>query len=812
MTQNPNPSPLSPDDLFRPCRESELGFSTTKELEPLKEIVGQPRAVEALSLGLAFTRKGYNVYVAGPPGTGKRTFVEEVLRRLARTLPKPPDLVYVFNFQDPGKPNAISLPAGLGRELRKDMEDLIQNVRRALQTAFESETFAQARQQILRENEQRKQVILSDLQKKASALGFQVQMTPFGIILIPIWEGKPLSPQDFARLSPDVRANLEHQRQLLEEDVQRTLQTFRKIDRETQEKVQALERETARNVILPLVEELKEKYREVDEIPDYLHAVQEDMLRNFSMFLQAELPQGPQNPLRRYQVNVLVDNAETEGAPVVFEHHPSFTNLAGRVEREAVMGVLQADFTLIRPGSFHAANGGFLVIEALELFKYPWAYDVLKQVLKTGQIQIQDPGERLGVIPTKGVEPEPMPFNGKVVLMGEAWIYHFLYQMDPDFPELFKVKSLFDTVMPRTEETTQYIARFVAALCEKEDLLPFDASGVAAVVEYASRLAEDKEKLTLRFAEIADLVEEAHFFARQNGNEVVRREHVETALEKRRFRLNLYEEKILEHIARGSILVDTEGERVGAVNGLAVFDVGDYRFARPYRITARAVPSRAEGLLNIEKEAGLSGKIHNKAVLILGGYFKAQYGGRFPLSFSAQIAFEQSYGMLEGDSATVAELLALLSAIGEIPVRQDVAITGSLNQLGEVQPVGGVNEKVEGFFRACKARGLTGTQGVILPAQNVRNLMLDREVREAVAAGKFHLWAVRHLDEVIPIMTGMPAGGRNPDGTFEEGSFHARVLERLEAFYDVIRARREKEEKKPEDQNGKNDNGNGGSS
>ncbi len=790
------PSPLTPEDLFLPCNETELGFATTRDLEPLHEIVGQPRAVEALSLGLAFSRKGYNVYVAGPPGTGKRTFVEEELRRVARSLPTPPDLVYLFNFHEPSKPNAVHLPPGMGRKLRQDMEDLVQKVRRALQTSFESEPFAQARQQILKENEQRKQHILSDLQKKAGALGFQVQMTPFGIVLIPIWEGKPLSPQDFARLSPDVRANLEHQRQLLEEDVQRTLQTFRKIDRETQEKIQELEKETARNAIAPLVEELRERYRDVEEIPEYLDAVQEDMLRNFQMFLQGELPQGPQNPLRRYQVNLLVDHADTEGAPVVFEHHPSFTNLAGRVEREAVMGVLQADFTLIRPGSFHQANGGFLVVEARELFKYPWAYDVLKQVLKTGKIVIQDPGERLGVIPTKGVEPEPVPFTGKVILLGDAWIYHLLYQLDPDFPELFKVKSPFDTIMPRTPETVHFIARFVAGLCEKENLLPFDASGVAAVVEYASRLANDKEKLTLRFSQIADLVEEAHFFAREKGSDVVRREHVETALARRRFRLNLYEEKTLEHIARGTILVDVEGERVGAVNGLAVFDLGDYRFARPYRITARAVPARAEGLLNIEKEAGLSGKIHNKAVLILGGYFKAQYGGRFPLSFSAQIAFEQSYGLLEGDSATVAELLALLSAISGIPMRQDVAITGSLNQLGEVQPVGGVNEKVEGFFRACQAKGLTGTQGVILPAQNVRNLMLDQEVREAVRAGKFHLWAVRHIDEVIPIMTGLPAGVRRPDGTFEEGSFHTRVLERLEAFYDVIRARRKEEGKK----------------
>jgi len=801
-----SPSPLTLEDLFLPCDEKALGFATTRDLEPLREIVGQPRAVAALSLGLAFSGKGYNIYVAGPPGTGKRTLVEEEIRKVARTLPTPPDLVYLFNFREPEKPNAVPLPPGMGRKLRQDMEDLVQKVRRALQTAFESEQFAETRQQILKENEQRKQMVLADLQKKASVLGFQVQMTPFGIVLIPIWEGKPLSPPDFARLSPDVRANLERQRQLLEEDVQHTLQIFRKIDRETQEKIQELEKETARNAIAPLVEELRAQYRDVDEIPEYLNAVQEDMLRNFQIFLQGELPQGPHNPLRRYQVNVLVDHGDTEGAPVVFEHHPSFTNLAGRVEREAVMGVLQADFTLIRPGSFHQANGGFLVIEALELFKYPWAYDVLKQVLKTGKIQIQDPGERLGVIPTRGVEPEPVPFNGKVILLGDAWIYHLLYQLDPDFRELFKVKSPFDSVMPRTSETTHLIARFIAGVCEKENLLPFDASGVAAVVEYASRLAEDKEKLTLQFSELVDLVEEAHFFARKKGSNVVRREHVETALQERRFRLNLYEEKTLEGIVQGTILVDVEGKRVGAVNGLAVFDLGDYRFARPYRITARAVPSRAEGLINIEKEAGLSGKIHNKAVLILGGYFKAQYGGRFPLSFSAQIAFEQSYGMLEGDSATVAELLALLSAISGIPVRQDVAITGSLNQLGEVQPVGGVNEKVEGFFRVCQAKGLTGTQGVILPAQNVRNLMLDREVRDAVREGKFHLWAVRHMDEVIPIMTGLPAGTQTPEGTFEEGTFHAQVLKRLEAFYDVFRAHRGKEEGKKENGNGEEDN------
>ncbi len=786
------PSPLSVDRLYRVCPEEVFSFQTTRDLPPLDTLVGQPRAVEALSLGLAFRRRGFNIYVAGPPGTGKRTFVLQELQRVAAELPTPPDLVYLYNFQDPNRPNAVHLPAGYGRRLREDMRTLVENVRRALQTAFESEAFAQARQEILRENEQRKQAILSDLQSKAGALGFQVQMTPFGIVLIPIWEGKPLSPQDFARLAPDIRANLEHQRKLLEEDVQRVLQTFRKIDRETQEKVRELERQTARNAIQPLFDEMIHRYRDIDEIPRYLEDVREDMLKNFQVFLQqGEPPQGPQNPLRRYEVNVLVDHAQTQGAPVVFEHHPSFTNLAGRVEREAVMGVLQSDFTLVRAGSFHRANGGFLVIEALEPFKYPWAYDVLKQILKTGSIQIQDPGERLGVIPTRGVDPEPVPFNGKVILLGDAWLYHLLYQYDPDFPELFKIKSPFDTTMPWTEENVQMVARFVATLTREEDLLPFDPSGVAALVEYASRVAGDQEKITLRFAVLADLVEEAHFFARKAQASTVSREHVEEALRQRRYRLNLYEEKVLEMIRRGSILVDVEGQRTGTVNGLAVFDLGDFRFARPYRITARATPSRAEGILNIEKEAGLSGKIHNKAVLILGGFFKAQYGGRFPLSFSAQIAFEQSYGMLEGDSATVAELLALLSAIAEIPVRQDIAITGSLNQWGEVQPVGGVNEKIEGFFRTCREKGLTGTQGVIIPVQNVKNLMLDRDVRDAVRAGKFHIWAVRHLDEVIPLMTGLPAGTRQDDGTFEEGSFHARVMERLERFYEVIRARRQ---------------------
>lgn len=787
--------PLSPTDLYRTCPSHIFPFQTTQDLPPLDTLVGQPRAEEALGIGLALNQAGFNIYVAGPPGVGKRTFVIQELQQIAATMPTPPDLVYLFNFQNPLHPLAVELPPGMGRRLRDDMTSLIENVRRAIQAAFESSTFAQTRQEILRENEQRKQSILSDLQSKARALGFQVQMTPFGIVLIPIWEGKPLSPQDFARLNPDIRANLEHQRKLLEEDVQRVVHTFRNIDRETQEKIQNLEHQTARSALQPLFDELLQRYRDVDTVPQYLENVRQDMLQNFRLFLQqGEIPQGPQNPLRRYEVNVLVDHSQTQGAPVVFEHHPSFTNLAGRVEREAVMGVLQSDFTLIRSGSFHKARGGFLIVEAKEIFKYPWAYDVLKQVLKTGTIRIQDPAERLGVIPTRGVEPEPVPFEGKVILLGDPWIYYLLYQYDPDFPELFKIKSHFDTSMAWTEENTQYIARFVATVTQKENLLPFDPSGVAAVVEYASRLTGDQEKLTLQFSLLSDLIEESHFFAWKEGVERVKRDHVEKAIQHRRYRLNLYEEKTLEMVQRNTILVDVEGKRIGAVNGLAVLDLGDFRFARPYRITARVSPSRAEGILNIEKEAGLSGKIHNKAVLILGGFFKAQYGGQFPLSFNAQIAFEQSYGMLEGDSATIAELLALLSAIAEVPVRQDIAITGSLNQWGEVQPVGGVNEKIEGFFRTCNVKGLTGSQGVIIPVQNVKNLMLERDVREAVEAGRFHIWAVRHMDEVIALMMGLPPGERKEDGTFEKETFHARVLERLEHFYEVIRARRQPNE------------------
>ncbi len=782
------PTPLSVDQVFRACRDEELPFQHTGELDPLDHLVGQPRAEEALKLGLSFRRAGYNIFVAGPPGTGKRTFVLEELRALARSLPTPPDLVYLYNFDNPQVPNAVQLPPGTARKLKQDMEQLIRTVRDNLQQAFQSDTYARARQEVTKEAEFRKQQVLEELQRKAQALGFQVQAGPFGLMVIPLWEGRPLNPQEFQQLPPESRQAIEQQRRILEDDLQQTVRRFRQIDQETQEKLSELDRQTAQQVIEPLVRSLQEGYADVDEIPAYLRAVEEDLYHHFRIFLQTEpLPPGPQNPLRRYQVNIMVDNSDLKGAPVIYEVQPSFTNLAGRIEREAVMGVLQTDFTLIRPGAFHRANGGYLVLDAMELFRYPWAYDVLKQVLKTGEIKIQDPGERLGMIPTRGPEPEPVPFSGKVVLLGDHWIYHLLYMHDPDFPEIVKVKSPFDVVMDRTPEHILALARFVARLTQEGDLLPFHRSAIARLVEYASRLSEDQDKLTLRFSEIADLVEEAHFFAREEGAEQVEARHVDTALEKRMFRLNLMEEKILERIARGDLVLHLDGEEVGSVNGLAVYDLGDYAFARPHRITARATLGRAEGILNIEKEAGLSGKIHNKAVLILSGYFKTQYGGQFPLSLSAQLAFEQSYGMLEGDSASIAELMALLSAVGQIPLRQDLAVTGSINQLGEVQPVGGVNEKVEGFYRACKARGLTGRQGVILPAQNVRNLMLTREVREAVAEGRFHLYAVAHIDQVIPLLSGLEPGTRNDDGSFDPDTFHGRVYARLRTFYERLR-------------------------
>ncbi len=795
-TQNLARFRVPAEQLYRRCTPEEVGPETTREIAPLEEFIGQERAHRAISFGLRIQGYGYNIYASGRPGTGKQAMIADYLERVSKELPTPSDWCYVYNFEDPSQPRALELPAGYGKRLKRDMAELVEAVSKRISTVFESDEFTQQRDRLVQQFEQEKQRRIAQIQKEGQELGFAVQFTPTGIVLTPLAPGnRPLTPQEFEALPEETKRGILERRSQLEERIKELTRELRQLEKKTQEAIKDLERRAVSFAIEPLFQEIKETYGSFPQVVNYLEAVHQDMLKNIDAFRQKPpqmpiplpipLPMPKPSPLKRYEVNVLVDNSGLEGAPVVMEPVPNYVNLVGRIEKEVQFGALTTDFTMIYPGALHRANGGFLVLEADELLRQPYAYQALKKALKTQQIRIEDLGETLGLVTTKVLKPEPIPLNVKVILTGSPLYYYLLYTYDEDFQELFKVRADFDVVMDRTPENIRQYRAFIARVVQKENLLPFTADAIARVIEHSSRMVNDQRKLSTRFADIVDLLKECDYWARRQGADQVTRQHVDQAIEERIFRSNLLESKVQEMIARGQLIVDTEGEKVGVINGLAVVELGDFAFARPVRITATLWGGK-EGVLDIEREVGLGGKIHSKGVLILTGYLSEVFAQREPLSLSARIAFEQNYSEIEGDSASSTELYVLLSLLSGLPLRQDIAVSGSVNQKGEVQPVGGINEKIEGFYRACKVKGLTGTQGVLIPRRNLENLMLHPEVVQAVEKGQFHIYAVDTVEEGIEILTGVPAG-RRPDGTFEKGSVYDRVARRLQELREAAR-------------------------
>jgi lon-related putative ATP-dependent protease len=799
---------LPPEALRRTVDPNTLPLRSTEEHPPLAGLIGQPRAVAALEFGLDIPDQGFNIYVAGPPGVGRMTGVQMFLEARAKNQPTPPDWCYAYNFQDPSRPRALRLPPGRGRELQRDMQRLIEGVRREIPRVFESDEYNARREAILKEINQQREEILRRLNQRAMAQEMMVEVTPMGIAVIPLLGGRPITDQQFAALPPAMQELLRRRREAFEEEVKQALKEIRQLERAAQERLRRLNREVALFVVEGLMDDLFEKYRDLPEVIAYLKAVQEDIVENVDQFRSREegapglpfplpLPAFGDLALRKYTVNVLVDNAEQQGAPVIIEWNPTFPNVFGRLEKESLLGVLHTDFTLIRAGALHRANGGYLVMPVEGVLVNPFVWEGLKRALRQRAVEIEEPGERMGLLTTRTLDPEPIPLHVKVILIGSPLLYHLLYLYDEEFSELFKVKADFDIEMPWDENGMRDYIALIGTLCRKEDLCHLDAGAVARVIEYGGRLAEDQTRLSTRFAEVADLVREASFWARKAGSPLVTAEHVRQALEAKVYRSNLIEERIRQLIAEGTLLIDVEGAKVGQVNGLSVLDLGDYRFGRPNRITATVALGR-EGVIDIEREARLGGPIHTKGVLILSGYLASKYAQDKPLTLSARLVFEQSYSGVEGDSASCAELCALLSALADAPIRQGIAITGSINQKGELQAIGGVNEKIEGFYYTCKVKGLTGEQGVIIPEANVRNLMLREEVVEAVREGKFHIWAARTVDEAIEILTGIPAGERGPDGRYPEGTINARVDQRLREMAETLQrfGREERGERK----------------
>jgi lon-related putative ATP-dependent protease len=780
------------------CPPESLPFESSNDLEALEEIVAQDRAVQAITFGVGIRSAGFNLFALGPPGTGKATAVRRFLSREATKLPTPPDWCYVNNFADPHKPKAIRLQPGRARVFRDDCERLVAEVKTGIPKAFETEAYEQQKNAITQAAEKEQAKELEGLKERVEAKGFGLAKTPSGMAAVPILRGKPLDPETLRTLDEAAREEFRTRHEAVSNDLASTLRRVREIEKESKTRLEALDREVASSVVGHLIDEIRENYTDTPEILAHFDAMREDVIEHADLFRRAAGGQaGPmevlamaqlgRDPFDRYRVNVLVEHADREGAPVVLEPHPTCGNLLGRIEHQAHMGALFTDFTMVKAGALHRANGGFLVIEALELLKQYFSWDPLKRTLKNKRIKIEEPGEQFRMISTVTLEPEPIPLEVKVILLGSPWLYYLLYGYDPEFAELFKVKVDFGYHVGRTPENILAFARILATACREEGLRPFDRSGVAKLVEHSSRMVEDQQRLSTSFGEILDVAREASFWAERAGHDQVTGADVTAAVQARIFRSNRIEELLQDLILEGTLLIDTQGSVVGQVNGIAVIPLGDYWFGKPSRITARTFLGRG-GIVDIEREAKTGGRIHSKGVLILSGYLGGRYAGRTPLSVSASLAFEQIYEEVEGDSASSAELYAILSSLSGLPIRQALAVTGSVNQHGEVQAIGGVNAKIEGFFDVCKARGLTGDQGVLIPASNARHLMLREEIVEGVRQGQFHIYPVRSIDEGISLLTGVPAGEAAPDGAYPEGSVNFLVQRRLKELADQAKS------------------------
>jgi lon-related putative ATP-dependent protease len=779
---------LSPDKLRNEFDVKTLSCETTQELKPAQEIIGQERAVRALKFGINIKERGFNIYVAGVPGSGRKSTVKAFLEDVAKSQPVPSDWCYVNNFNNPFVSKAIKLPAGKGKELRKEMKTFIEDARRALPKAFESEDYANRRDSLIKGVEEKRNKLLAELNERAQKQGFLLRPTPAGVLTIPIIQGKPVSDEDFLALPQRTKDQIEKRSEELNTEMRTAMRQVMGLEKEAGDKINKLNQDVTNFAIGHLVEALLEKYGEFSDVKAYLEEVRNNILENIGIFLgetatpQTQMPIPvpwlKELPFRQYEVNVIVDNSDLKGAPVVLELNPTYQNLFGLVEKEAQFGVLSTDFTLIRAGSLHKANGGYLVLPAEDLLMNALSYDALKKALMNQRLTIEEIAEKLGYVTTKGLRPDPIPLDVKVVLIGGSEVYQQLYMLDVEFKELFKVKAEFDTVMDCNEKNVERYAASICGVCEREKLKHLEVSALTQLLSYSSRLAEDQNKLSTRFGEVADVVREASFYATQDKSDYITAKHVKKALDEKFYRSNLVQEKIREYIERNIILIDTNGEAVGQINGLSVMSVGDFTFGAPSRLTA-SIGLGKEGVIDLQREAKLGGPIHTKGVLILSGYITDKYAQDKPLSLSARIAFEQSYGMVEGDSASSTELYALISALSGVPIKQNFAVTGSVNQKGEVQAIGGVNEKIEGYFEVCKAKGLNGKQGVLIPESNVQNLLLKPEVVDAVKAGKFHIYPVKTIDQGIEMLTGAKAGTRRKDGSFEEGTINYKVDKRL---------------------------------
>ncbi|WP_162914224.1 Lon protease family protein [Taklimakanibacter lacteus] len=796
------PRLLPPTALRVECDPACLGFSTTSELEPLSGFFGQDRAAHAIRFGTGIRQPGYNCFVLGPAAAGGQRAIRAFLCERARAEPAPDDFAYVNNFDDSRRPRALRLPPGRAQLLRNDMQELVGELGISIPSLFESEEYKSRRRAVDEAFENAQEKALEALETKAGSQDIAILRTPMGFAFAPKENGQIVTPDDYRKLPRDRREEIGKKIEALQDELRSALEKIPQMDKERRKQIRSINNEMARSAIKVAIADVYEHFKDIPAVTSFLSGVEHDLVENVELFLK---PTGTQEDepaastvipardtrLRRYAVNVMVSSGDCSKdaprvAPVVHEEHPTLANLIGRIEHVSHMGALLTDFTLIQPGSLHRANGGYIIIDALSILRQPFAWDALKRALRTEVIAVESALDQMSLTSTTTLEPEPIPLSIKVVLVGDRQLYHLLAGLDPDFPKLFKVQVEFDDETVRSAENLALFSRFVANVIRDWKLRPFDAGAVAALSEEASRIADDSERLSLHTSRLADLVRETDYWAGEAGATTSAREHVEKAVAEQTRRADRIREKAHEAVARGIVLVDLEGEKIGQINGLSVLSIGDFRFGRPTRITARVRMGTGK-VIDIEREVELGGPIHSKGVLILSSFLATRYALDEPISMAASLVFEQSYGGVEGDSASAAELFVLMSALSGLPLRQSLAVTGSINQLGEIQAIGGVNEKIEGFFDVCAGRGLNGQHGVIIPASNVKHLMLRREVVKAASDGRFRIYAIRHVDEGIALLARRAAGERTCEGAFPAGSVNGLIEEKLRTYAQLRR-------------------------
>lgn len=786
---------LSYKDLKMICNPQLFNFETTEELEPITSGIGQDRGIKALEFGINVDIKGYNLYLEGPTGVGKTLYTKNYLDQISKKKKTPCDWVYVYNFDNPNEPIAISLPAGQGKDFKETMDIFVKDIQKDIKNTFNNDDFEKEKSLIKGEFEEKRNILMERLNKRSEKYGFQVKSAQNGIYMMPILDGKTIEQEDFEKLDDSIKQQFEEKSVIVQEQIIQTIGEIKEIEKQTAKRLEEWQSNIALLTVNNHINYIKSKFKRNKKITKFLDNVKKDILRNVDCFLiepqpeQANTPQPipkPEmpKPWLNYRINLFVDNSEREGAPVVMDSNYSYHNIFGKLEYENYYGSLKTDYTMLKPGLLHEANGGYIIFQARDLVSNGICYDALKKALRMKELLIENTADQRSSMVMVSLKPEPIPLDLKVILVGNEQIYQTLLALDEDFRKLFKIKVEFEDSSENNLENMTKIARFIHSFCEQEELPPLDRTAVAKVMEYSSRLADDKEKLSTRFNDLSQIVGEAATWAKMAKSKIVTGDFVDKALQERVERIKKYDTRYLEMIKDNTLLINTSGSQIGQINGLTIMSIGDYSFGKPAKITANTYTGKS-GIINIEREVELSGSTHSKGVFILSGYLGEMFAQDIPLSLTASICFEQLYNGVDGDSASSTELYAILSSLSGVPINQSLAVTGSVNQKGEIQPIGGVNEKIEGFFQICETRGLDGSHGVIIPIQNVKNLNLSDNVLNAVKNKKFHVYAISTIEEGIELLTGAPAGKKDSNGKFPAGTVNYLAYEKLKKYAEI---------------------------